>query len=105
MLSLMQLPQQLGSWDLLNIQGVVADNRHIIKPGGILAAPAEEWEKHETSKELLPESLHPNEYRYLNMYSWRTYMHMHRHTHACTQHLHKHACRNAHCFIFPVFLS
>lgn len=48
----LSLAQQLGSFNLLiNIQGVVADNRHIFKPKGILTVHAEDWGKYETSKE------------------------------------------------------
>lgn len=52
MLLLMQPPSTVRSQHLLNIQGVVAVNRHSIKPEGILAAPAEEWRKHKSSKEF-----------------------------------------------------
>lgn len=48
----LSLAQQLGSFNLLiNIQGVVADNRHIFKPKGILTVHAEDWGKQETSNE------------------------------------------------------
>lgn len=42
----LSLVQQLDSQDLLNnTQGVVAGNRHIIKPEGMLAGPAEDQEE------------------------------------------------------------